>query len=896
MHEQMIVETSAIRCRTLAVDGDAPRSLRECKTSGGLKRSLLLAALAMFLVLPVFADEQRVRDYTIQAQDLGAALKAFAFQSKREIFFTPEMTQGKQTHGVTGKYDDLSALDKILLDTGLTYTVTASKAILVTDPVGHTKPISSTQSQEPPSLAQAGGAASTNAPASGPTEDESTSANLGRNSPSDTNLSEIVVTASKREEKAWEVPTAINVQTGAFLNQINANQLADYIGYLPNVTLLSSGVPGIAEIHIRGITNIGSGSTVGTYIDDAPFGSSTNFGRGGLLQPDIDPADLQQIEVLKGPQGTLYGAGAEGGLIKYVVTAPDSTKSSMGFTEELTSVDQGEQGYSLRGHVNAPLVENELALRVSAYYRKDPGFIDNIGTGQRNYNDDDTRGIHATLLATPNDRLSVRLSALYQSLTAFGLNAVPVDSPEAGPAGTRGPPLYGPYITRLFNAQGNAVTDQLYTLGIDYKFAEATLSSITSYSRVKDLYAYGDGGYDNASYGVNPADTFANEEESGTSKVSQELRLISNAAGRFRWLAGLFYTHESTNSETYTLVDGADGQPDFSVPNGVLYDSIVPTTYTEYSGFGNLTYYIEPDLDLAVGARYSDYQQSYAETLTGLFGNPVNPTEPLIYSEVHSSQDTPTYLATLRRVLDNNGLLYLRAASGFRVGGPTVLPPGATPPPGYTGTFGAEKLFNYEVGCRQDYWNHRLSVDMDAFYIDWKDLQGNIQVGRYFVTGNAGNATSKGFEISVQVRPITGWSINTAAGYDDSTLNQDSASFGALKGDNLPYTPNLTASLNTTYERPLSGIWTGSAGAGVRYVSAQKGDFTHGFYATNFPAETIVDVQLGVKRQAFGAALYVKNAANTYRYESDVSPSTNGPSFEQVTRPRTIGLKLSQSF
>ena len=895
MREQKIVETSAIRCRMLAVDGEAPWSFCARRIRGGLKLSLLLAALATFLVLPVFADEQRVHDYSIQAQDLGAALKAFAFQSKREIFFAPEMTQGRHTHGVTGKYDDLSALEKILLDTGLTYTVTASKAILVTDPASHAKPISGTQSPETPSFARADGTASTNAQTFGATEEKSASGNSDRNAPNDTNLSEIVVTASKREEKAWAVPTALNVQTGAFLDQINASQLSDYIGYLPNVTLLSA-APGYAEIHIRGITNIGSGSTVGTYIDDAPFGSSTNFGRGGLLQPDIDPYDLQQIEVLKGPQGTLYGAGSEGGLIKYVVAAPDATQSSMGFTEVLTSMDQGDQGYSLRGHVNAPLVDNELALRVSAYYRKDPGFIDNIGTGQRNYNDDETKGLHATLLATPNDALSVRLSALYQSLTAYGLNAVPVDSPEASPAGSRGPPLYGPYINRMFNAQGNAVTDQLYTLGVDYKFAEATLSSITSYSRVKDLYGYGDGGYDNASYGVNPADTFANELATSTNKVSQELRLVSNAPGRFQWIAGLFYTHENSNSDTYTLADGADGQPDLSVANGVIYSSIVPTTYTEYSGFGNLTYYIKPDLDLTVGARYSDYQQSYSETNTGLFGNFANPTEPLVYPEVHSSQGTPTYLATLRQVLDNNGVLYLRAASGFRVGGPTVLPPGATPPPGYTGTFGAEKLYNYEIGYRQDYWGHRLSIDMDAFYIHFNDLQGNIQLGRYFITGNAGNATSRGFEISAQARPITGLSINAAAGYDDSTLNQDSATFGALRGDDLPYTPHLTANFNSSYERPLSGIWTGYGGGGVRYVSAQKGDFTHGFYATNFPAVTLVDLQLGVRRRAFTAELFVKNAANTYRYQNDASPSSNGPSFEQVTPPRMIGLKLSQSF
>jgi iron complex outermembrane recepter protein len=711
-------------------------------------------------------------------------------------------------------------------------------------------------------------------------------------------LSEVVVTADKRQEAASTVPVSVDVVSSAFLTNISADQLSDYVGYLPNVFLLGDGAPGYARIYIRGITTVGGGSSVGVYVDDAPFGSSTSFAQGANLQPDLDPSSLQQIEVLKGPQGALYGAGSEGGLIKYVTREPNTRTASFGFTQEGSTMDHGDGGYALRAHGNLPLIEDALAVEANVYYRRDPGFIDNLATGKTDDNDDIARGAYVSVLAVPTENLKIRLSALVQSLDAFGLDSIPVGAGIEQTGGVLGPPVFGRYTTYLRDSQGSFTQDRLYTASVSYQLPWGSLASTTSYSRVDNHTGYGDSGYDNASYGINPADTVQNSDQSGTNKVSEELRLTSLDESSLQWLLGGFFTHENSFNIEPTLAH-LDGAPDnTAAPAGNLYTEYLGTKYSELSAFGNATHTLWRQLYLTLGGRYSEYFQDYVQTQAGELGNPDDPGVAAISGDAKTRDGAFTYLTTLSWRFLDQGSVYFRAASGYRVGGPAPLPPGIALPPGFDGKFGSENLYDYEVGLKRAFFEGRLALQADTFYIDYRNIQGNKPVlgGLYVVRGNPGDAQSHGVEIALQGRPVQGLTVDGAFGYADATLTQDAPNFGALKGDDLTNSPHFTASLNVGYEHPLGGDLFGMVGGGVRYVSSSYGDFSSAPDATYFPAQTILDLHAGVRVGHFTATLFVKNATNTYEYENNTGVSPNGPPYVSVTPPRTIGIRLSEDF
>ncbi len=847
------------------------RAMRGWTTAGSL---LALLAAAP----PALAQAQAsVRRYDIPAQPLSAAILDFSRQSDVLIVVAPGLTAGKQSLPLSGSMTISDGLNRLLRGTDLQAVPNPAGGYRIATP--HPTRIAYAEPAPQPVSPQLASPATLEPSAVEPAE-------------------EIVVTANKRQERISTVPVAMDVVTSKFLNDTSANQLTDYIGYLPNVVLVSNGATGSARIYIRGITSVGGGSTVGVYIDDAPFGSSTSFASGANLQPDLDPSSLKQIEVLKGPQGTLYGSGSEGGLIKYVSRLPDTRNTSFGFTEETSSIDHGEEGYAFRAHGNLPLVQDAVAIEGNVYYRRDPGFVDNLATGKRDDNDDIARGGFVSLLAQPIQALKIRVSGLVQSLDVNGLTSIPVGAGVDQTGGVLGPPVFGKYDTYLKDKQGSFTKDGLYTATLDYQLPWATLASTTSYSNVKNFTAYGDSGYDNDDYGLDPSDTLQNSMTSGTHKVTEELRLASIDKGPLQWLVGGFYTHEDSLRIYQILAHTPAGAVDnTATPAGDVYTQGLKTSYSEYSVFANATLNVWRQLYLTLGGRYSDYDQHYVQTRAGEIGNAAHPAATRTYANASTSDGAFTYLADLSWRFSGEGSVYFRAASGYRVGGPSILPPNAVTPAGFDGKFGSENLYDYELGVKRAFFAGRLSVEASAFFIDYRNLQGNMLIGgRYVVTGNPGNATSKGVEMSFQSRPLEGLTVDGALGFVDATLSQDAPAFDALKGDDLTSSPHVTGSLNIAYERRIGDELFASIGGGVRYVSNSKGDYSSVPDATYFPSETIVDLHAGLRYRRYTATLYVKNAGDTYAYENNTNASGNGPPYVAVTRPRTIGIRLSQDF
>lgn len=700
---------------------------------------------------------------------------------------------------------------------------------------------------------------------------------------------EIVVTANKRVEKLSNIAGAISVETGEELNAANANGLRDYVGNLPNVTLQTNGAPGFGKIIVRGISSVTLGATTGTYIDEVPIGSSTMFAAGGFLTPDLDPADLDHVEVLKGPQGTLYGASAPGGLLKFVTKLPDTDDFSIGAEEEISTVKHGGTGYSLRAHANLPIANDTAGLRVSGFYRKDPGFIDNVATGAKNENDVTSKGIAANLLLTPSKDLSIRIGGLIQNINADAVNAVAVDRVTLLP-------VFGRDDTEFFVPTGNRAKLRLVSGTITYDLTpDISLVSATSYSKVTNADR---GDLTNDA----PLPTMRLFDV-GTKKFTQEVRLLSASNQSFEWMVGGFYTKETSNRSSIFRATLPNGEPDTSFP--LFLESLGDSKYREVAVFGNATYYFTPQLDLTLGARYAHNKQEIVEKDRGLLGNPDDPDVFLLSIASKPKDGVMTYSAAIRWRFDEDSMVYARAASGYRPGGPRSIPLGVTPPAGFTDSFGAEHLWNYEVGLRSSFLDNRVNLSAAAYYIDWESIQGFIQVGdaqlQLGTFGNAGDAVSKGFELELNTRPVEGLSLGATVGYSKAALERADPTFGAEKGDTLPYAPRWTVSLDGKYEHPISGDWIGFVGGNYRYLSKhftsyESLAFTDPRQAIPLKGYGLLDLRLGARSGNFDVTIFAKNVTNKYAYIADTTATFFGPAFESIVQPRTIGISFSQNF
>jgi len=700
-------------------------------------------------------------------------------------------------------------------------------------------------------------------------------------------LGTVIVTANKRSERLQDVPMGVSVMAGPQLERQNATSFADYATQIPGLNTISTG-QGQTQLVLRGITS-GSGqpnAAVGTYVDDAPYGSSTVYALGSLLTPDIDPYDLQRIEVLRGPQGTLYGSNTLGGLVKFVTTPPDTTQASGRIGVDTSSVDNGGTGFGAHATVNIPLA-NTLALRVNAYDRTDPGYIDNVTTGKTEVNEAKVSGARAQLLWTPSDKVSVRFAALAQNLSSDGLanGGVDIDPDTLKP-------IYGDNKQARAAGTGELkLKYRLYDLTVNADFDWAKLVSTTSYGTVRlnentDVTnAYGPilnpaFGLDNGGYSIH--------QPVSMNKVTQELRLQSPEQQMLEWRVGLFYTHErSTDSQSVLSFDANTGAP-IALPT--LADlAIGPAVFTEWAGYGDVTWHATSNLSVLLGARYSFDKTTYQQTGTGILTGDSN-------FSTNGTDHPVTYLFNPSYKFSDDLMAYLRVASGFRPGGPNVgVPPGLGAPQ----TFDADKLVSYELGLKSLMLDKRMSIDVDVFYIDWSKIQLAETAGGFSFLGNGGKASSKGLEANWSFTPVAGFTVWANATYTKAELSADTPPGGlyGYNGDRLPYVPKWNANLGADYNFPMGSGWSGFVGGNISYVGSRKSDFnTVPAPQFTLPSFTSVDLHLGANVDKWTFSLYAKNLGNK-RGITAMSSETLDPiaSPFQATyqTPRTIGVSAS---
>jgi iron complex outermembrane receptor protein len=701
-----------------------------------------------------------------------------------------------------------------------------------------------------------------------------------------TTLNTVEVTANRRREPAREVPMQVNTVSTDDLQKAGATKLSDYISSQPGVNFDSQGGTGLGQLSMRGITTgVQTGPTVGVYVDDIPFGSSTFYGGGATTALDMALLDLNHIEILRGPQGTLYGAGAMGGLLKYVTNEPDPGAFSGQVGAGFSATEHGGLNHTEDAVLNIPLKTDVAALRVSAFNDHDGGHTDAIGSQAGSHIDrGDTTGARASLLVTPTNQLTVRLTATTQNINRDGQNLVDY--------GMNGRPVYGAYTRDLFTAEPFHQNTQLYSAEVEYDFGWARLDSISSYGSINsELTQDATQAYAPifAAQGLN----FSSVSEPAvvnTNKFTQEFRLTSPANQRLEWLTGLFYTHESS-----TLNQGISAIPQGSSSASSLEQFAVPSTYREYAAYGDLTYHLTPSLAVTGGMRVAHNNQTFEQSLSGLLAGGTT-------TQAGTSADTSkTYMFTVKYGLTANSNVYARVASGYRPGGPNAreIDPTTGMPILGNSQFTPDTLWSYEAGYKADLFDKRLSLEMTAYEIRWKNVQQLSSQGGVNQVVNAGNAEVKGLEFSSSLRPTNQWNFAVSVALTDAYLTQGSAAAQSSTGDALPDTPRFSAAFSGTYLFHVDGF-AASAGAAERFIGMRHAGFASSQSRPDFimPSYFVTDLQAGIDLKKCTVSFFVRNLFNSHGLlAANTSFVPLGANvLASVIEPRTIGLSVNVPF
>ncbi|MES2044612.1 MAG: TonB-dependent receptor [Pseudomonadota bacterium] len=735
---------------------------------------------------------------------------------------------------------------------------------------------------------------------------------------------EVVVTAQHREQTLAEVPQSISVVSSATLERQAAINFQDYAQLVPSLTLTQEN-PGETRLVLRGINTGSVGSTVAVYVDDVPFGASGSLSNGGILAGDFDTFDVQRIEVLRGPQGTLYGANSLGGVLKFVTGTPSTEKFQVRGQAGIETTQSGEASYTGNAMINVPLGDT-LALRASGFYHKMGGYINTIGRSASNVNNADSFGGRASLLFKPSSDFSIRLTGLIQNINVDSPANFEVDPVTFQPVNALTTLPQGIKRTRFeLYPELNTVHYQLYNGTLNYNLGFATVTSVTSYAtqkqkQISDISTNAARGTAQFLYGAAGTTNtvgLAYQNDISVNKFTQEVRLASADSDSFEWLVGGYYTHEKTrlyqeylpfNMTTKALIPQAN-PPGFTFAKFVYAQ--IDAKYEEYAAFASGTLHLGPQFDITAGGRYSHNNQSSTQAVVQLGGG--SPTFGT------SSEGVFTWSVAPRFEINSHNSLYGRVGKGYRPGGPNFVPPGA--PATYPTQFNSDTLVSYELGYRGETANHAFSIDVAAFYIDWKNILiasstvvNGTPVG---VNSNGQRARSYGVEGTVTLRPTRGLNVVANVTYTKAKLLDDTVPAvgglnltGGLAGDQLPYSPVWNANVSADYEWSVGPNARAYIGGNIHLIADQAAGFSTAYRTAYARRATLdgyqtIDLRAGVNFDRFSLGVYVKNLTNEYALSNVTYPftvpvaigGTNTAIARAVSiRPRTFGATLGFNF
>jgi outer membrane receptor protein involved in Fe transport len=670
-------------------------------------------------------------------------------------------------------------------------------------------------------------------------------------------LIEVVVTAQRREQSLQDVPIAISVLSGAALDATNQT-LTEEIGRVPGIATVDAPLGG-TFISLRGIGSTGTTfagtSTVGYYLDSVPFG----FVRSALA-PDASAYDLERVEVLRGPQGTLYGVNSQAGVIRVISRDPVLDAFELKYRAGVSATDSGGQNYRGDAALNIPLVTGKLAARMAAGYENFDGWIDR--PNHEDANNLERLVLRGKLKAQPMDSLSLVLSAWHSEYDT--------DARSVG---------YDNRTTNIVADEPRKEKYDIYSLRSEGQFSNFTITSVTSYMD------YGSASITDFSNG--PATNLATSVFN-SSIFAQEINLTSTTSGPLSWTAGAIY--RDVRDRFIQL------SPRYVNPRGNRYNDYS----SSYAVFAELTRRVFNDkLELTGGVRY--YEDHAKNRQLSVLGNP-NAT--LINSSARSNKVSPRLVLTW--LPNEHFMFYGSYSEGFRGGfpqSPTVKSlapdfPAVEP----------DNLLNYEVGSKGSLAGGMLTYDLAVFYVDRKDIQQSIQVDTFNGAGapirvaaliNGESASGFGAEVGLTFRPTSNLALGGNYSWNDVTFDADVVPANGVplfyRGDRLTNSPEVTGNAWFEFEFP-AGALTGSVSGSASYISErQSRTLIAGVSTPMVSDDTFTSrLSLGVRStRGWGLSLFVDNL-NNYN-GSPIPEAFPGPFGSTRIRPRTIGLQFDQN-
>jgi outer membrane receptor protein involved in Fe transport len=733
-----------------------------------------------------------------------------------------------------------------------------------------------------------------------------------------TTLDKVVVTANKRVENIRDVAASISVIGERQLENIGASSLADYAALIPGLQVQDSGSPGQTSVSLRGIAALSSGASVATYIDEVPVGSSGIYQGANTLMLDVLPYDISRVEVLRGPQGTLYGAGAIGGLLKYVTRAPDVSGDEFRLGFGLRTVEDGGQDLNVRFGASVPLKEDRLGLRMSFARNGLPGYTDNIIDGRKDINDGEQVGARAALF-WDGDAFDLNLSVLDQRINADDRGGTALD-PETLK------PLFGDLVDRTWQRQPFSKDLTLTSLSLDWDLGWANLVSATGWSQTKTTTQM-----DSTIQFGEVANLLLELPDPGSSflrydfdldKVTQEFRLSSKSGGPFEWLVGVFYTKEDALQSQFVWLGQLDGSP-LPAPYDSMFSTLanleLPSTYKELAVFANASWRIGERFKIDAGVRQARNEQWFSQNVSeGIL-------VPLGDAPGESSEVVFTWSLSPQFKLGDDSMVYARIATGYQPGGPNVALEGMPP------KVDSSMLTSYELGLKSQFADQRVQLDLAAFRIDWDDIQVASSFNGVGGLVNGGEATSEGAELSALFRATDEWTVGFNVAYTRASIKNDFEPtvipqgpfdvilYTGLAGDRMPYVPKLSWALTTEYAYTTQGGFNGQVGAALRGMGTRLNDTTElqritapGDPSTLLAEDQItppleldsyraLDLYAGIGKGGWELRVYANNITNEGAWSSlaPLNGALSGTPVQVVgvpIRPRTFGIEFDYRF
>jgi iron complex outermembrane receptor protein len=763
---------------------------------------------------------------------------------------------------------------------------------------------------------------------------------------------EITVTSLKRESTLQEVPFSVAAPTEKDLQMRGVTDIEGVAANVAGFSVQNLG-PGQSQVAMRGVSSgqiardqPGVKESVGAYLDESVISLS-------LFTPDVDLFDVSRVEVLRGPQGTLFGSGSLSGTVRYISNQPEPGVTQWFGELGGSTIDGGNQGGDVKLGLNAPLGE-KAALRVAGYYNRIAGYIDTPGVtrtagvvrpdpsrAEEDVNTGDRYGVRAAVRIAPNDRFSITPRLFYQKLEMDGWNRIDDFNILANPYTTT-----RPAVTlgerELFAQIGEPYSDEfvLGDLHLSYRFGDVTLTSITSYT-YRDILVVRDAGaltssITGGSVGL-PENVYSLDaplDDATTAKVwTQEVR-FSGGRSRFQWVAGGFYGDTTRDYGQRLLVAGFEdltGIPttgSFGAGKDELFWSDLHYELGQFALFGEATLSLSDAFSLTAGLRYYDFNEDRTQVFDGLFADPGGAP-----ASTDANGVAPRLIASYR--VSDGTTLNAQVSKGFRLGG--INDPLNVPlcTPADLETFGGheswedETTWNYELGSKSRLMNGRGSFNVSAFYMDVSDLQATVTAGSCSsrVIFNVPKARSAGGEIELALAPNNSFDFAVSVGFNDSELRStvtSTASDGTVsvvsgirEGNRLPSVPQFQAAAAATYQWQMKG---GSLGyltgtyqhVGSRYT--QVGDEESGFGTLNLlsfapntiggpltqatftfdpemPAYDILNLRLGLLKGKWDVSLYANNLTDERAFLAlDRERGLRARVGYLTNQPRTFGI------